>query len=129
MTKKLVLLVDDDPDFVAIVKNKLERLNCAVEVAYNGIEGLKKLKQKKPDLLVLDVMMPEKDGFQVCKEVKTDPEYEDIPVIMLTAVADHIPDTTYTQYDAMNMEAEDYIPKGADCTEKVVASARELLEL
>ena len=80
-----------------------------------------------PDIIVLDVMMPEKDGFQMCKEVKQTPEYADIPVIMLTAVADHISDTAYSQYDAMSMEAEDYIPKGADCSNKVIKSIQEFL--
>jgi len=127
--KKRVLVVDDDPDFVAIVQSKLERLNCLVDVAYNGVEGWERVRENIPDLIVLDVMMPVKDGFQMCKELKQDEKHADIPVVMLTAVADHIADTGYTQYDAMSMEAEDYIPKGPDCTNQVVNSVKSLLDI
>lgn len=126
--KKLILVVDDDPDFVDIVQGKLEKLQYAVDIAYNGNEGMERVKANRPDAIVLDVMMPEKDGFQMCKELKSAADLSDIPVIMLTAVADHIADTEYTQYDAMSMEADDYIPKGPDCTDQVVSSVRELLE-
>jgi len=126
--KKLILVVDDDPDFVDIVQGKLEKLQYAVDIAYNGNEGMERVKANRPDAIVLDVMMPEKDGFQMCKELKSQAELSEIPVIMLTAVADHIADTEYTQYDAMSMEADDYIPKGPDCTDQVVNSVRELLE-
>ncbi len=126
MTKK-ILIVDDDRDFAEILKTKLERAGLAVETASNGAEGLEKVKKSPPDLLILDVMMPEKNGFEVCKELKSNPQFEELPIIMLTAVADHIGETTYTQYDAMNMEAEDYIPKGPDCSEKVVQSVKKLL--
>jgi len=125
--KKRILVVDDDPDFCDVVQSKLERLDMDVDLAYDGVEGMAKVKENTPDLIILDVMMPEKDGFQMCREVKQDPNYQDIPVIMLTAVADHISDTAYSQYDAMSMEAEDYIPKGPDCSSKVVESVKEFL--
>ncbi|MCF8085326.1 MAG: response regulator [Desulfohalobiaceae bacterium] len=125
--KKRILVVDDDPDFCDVVQSKLEALDVDVELAYDGVEGMAKVRDNPPDVIVLDVMMPEKDGFQMCKEIKQDPSYQDIPVIMLTAVADHIADTAYSQYDAMSMEAEDYIPKGPDCSTKVVQSVQEFL--
>ncbi len=127
--KKRVLVVDDDPDFCDIVQSKLEKLNLSVEIAYNGVEGMEKVRKSPPDLIVLDVMMPEKDGFQMCKELKADPELSEIPVVMLTAVAEHIADTGYTQYDAMSMEADDYIAKGPDCSNQVTKSVQEFLEL
>ncbi|HMB30706.1 MAG TPA: response regulator [Desulfohalobiaceae bacterium] len=127
--KKRVLVVDDDPDFVNIMQHQLEKLRCEVDVAYNGVEGLERVKTKRPDVIVLDVMMPEKDGFQMCKELKQDETLLDIPVIMLTAVADHISSTGYTQYDAMSMEADDYIPKGPDCSQKTIESLKDLLNL
>ena len=125
--KKRILVVDDDPDFCDVVQSKLESLDVDVELAYDGVEGMAKVRDNPPDIIVLDVMMPEKDGFQMCKEIKQDTNYQDIPVIMLTAVADHIADTAYSQYDAMSMEAEDYIPKGPDCSTQVVKSVREFL--
>ncbi len=123
---KKILVVDDDKDFCEILKAKLEKNGFEVELAHDGEEGLKKVLKNRPDVLVLDVMMPNKNGFEVCKELKSKPEYEDLPIIMLTAVADHIPETTYTQYEAMSMEADDYIPKGPDCSEKVVNSIKEM---
>ena len=129
MTTQRILVVDDDPDFVTVVQSKLEKLNCTVDVAYDGAEGWDRVNANLPDIIVLDVMMPVKDGFQMCKELKANSKTADIPVIMLTAVADHIADTSYTQYDAMSMEAEDYIPKGPDCTNQVIKSVREFLEI
>ncbi|MEF8941717.1 MAG: response regulator [Desulfohalobiaceae bacterium] len=125
--KKRILVVDDDPDFCDVVQSKLEGLDVDVDLAYDGVEGMERVKENPPDIIVLDVMMPEKDGFQMCREVKQDSNYQDIPVIMLTAVADHIADTAYSQYDAMSMEAEDYIPKGPDCSSQVIKSVQELL--
>ncbi|MEF8823228.1 MAG: response regulator [Desulfohalobiaceae bacterium] len=125
--KKRILVVDDDPDFCDVVQSKLEGLDVDVDLAYDGVEGMERVKENPPDIIVLDVMMPEKDGFQMCREVKQDSKYQDIPVIMLTAVADHIADTAYSQYDAMSMEAEDYIPKGPDCSSQVIKSVQELL--
>ncbi len=127
--KKRVLVVDDDPDFVSIMQHQLEKLQCEVDVAYNGVEGMDRVKAKRPDVIVLDVMMPEKDGFQMCRELKQDEALVDIPVIMLTAVADHISSTGYTQYDAMSMEADDYIPKGPDCSKRTIESLKDLLDL
>ena len=125
--EKRIILVDDDQDFCEILKSRLEKEGFTVEVAYDGEQGLKKVKSNPPDLLILDVMMPKKSGLEVCKELKADSAYKEIPIIMLTAVAEQMGETTYTQYDAMSMEAEDYIPKGPDCTEKVVKSVLEII--
>jgi len=108
---KKILLVDDDPMFVEAIKVILENGGYNVAVAYDGIEGEKKLRESRPDLIILDVMMPGKDGFVLCKEIKNNPEFEAIPVILLTAVGENIPYTRYSQADGMDIEAEDYIPK------------------
>lgn len=120
--KKRVLVVDDEPDFCAIIKSYLEKEGFEVELAYDGVEGIEKVKANPPDAIVLDVMMPEKDGYAVCSELKADEKYADIPIIMLTAVASHVTSTRYSHYDGMSMEADDYIPKPAsakDITESV----------
>jgi CheY-like chemotaxis protein len=62
--KKRILVVDDEPDFAAIVQENLEKEGFEVEVAYDGIEGLEKVHANPPDAIVLDVMMPEKDGYR-----------------------------------------------------------------
>lgn len=110
-----VLLVDDNPDFVEATKLILEKKGgYDVVVAYDGVEGLEKTKSEKPDIIVLDVMMPEKDGYKMCAELKGDDKLCDIPVILLTAVASHISDTQYTPRMGMETEADDYLDKPAE---------------
>jgi two-component system alkaline phosphatase synthesis response regulator PhoP len=115
--KKRILVVDDEPDFASIVQANLEKDGFEVEVAYDGVEALEKIKANPPDAIVLDVMMPEKDGYAVCAELKKDEKYEDIPIVMLTAVADHVSSTRYSHADGMSMEADDYLPKPASAEE------------
>lgn len=105
-------MVDDDVDFVASVKEILEAgLPVDVDVAYDGVEAEQRVAAQRPDVIVLDVMMPRKDGYKLCAELKADARYASIPVILLTAVGDHVPTTTYSYYDGMATEAEEYLPK------------------
>ena len=124
--KKRVLVVDDEPDFAAIVRENLEREGFDVEVAHNGVEGIEKVHADPPDAIVLDVMMPEKDGYAVCSELKEDARYADIPILMLTAVASHVTSTRYSHYDGMSMEADDYLPKPAS-GEQIAESIKRML--
>lgn len=120
--KKRILVVDDEPDFAAIVQGNLEKEGFSVDVAYNGVEGIEKVTADPPDAIVLDVMMPEKDGYQMCAELKGNPKYADIPIVLLTAVASHISSTRYSHSDGMSTEADDYLPKpasAADITESI----------
>jgi len=114
-----ILLVDDDPDFCEATKIILESKSYEVSIAYDGIEGWEKVRTDRPDLIVLDVMMPKKDGYEMCKELKTDQEYADIPVLLLTAVAENVPTTRYTTRMGMEIEAEDYIDKPVEPIELV----------
>lgn len=125
--KKRILVVDDEPDFAAIVQNNLKKGGFAVEVAYDGVEALEKVKANPPDAIVLDVMMPEKDGYEVCAELKKSEKYRDIPIVMLTAVADHVGSTRYSHHHGMSMEADDYLPKPASADE-ILKSVKRLLE-
>ena len=126
--KKRILVVDDEPDFASIVQGNLEKEGFDVEVAYDGVEGLEKVRQNPPDAIVLDVMMPEKDGYELCAELKQDPETASIPIILLTAVASRVTSTRYSHYDGMSTEADDYIPKPAS-SEDIVESVRRLLDM
>ena len=114
MSKKYVLIVDDDPDLVETVCMMLEDKGYEVGKAYDGVEGEEAIKERHPDLLVLDVMMPRKDGYQLCAELKADNATKDIPVILLTAVGEAVPTTSYTHAQGMSTEAEEYIPKPVD---------------
>jgi two-component system alkaline phosphatase synthesis response regulator PhoP len=118
MAKK-ILIVDDDPDLVEAVSTILESKGYAVSTAYGGVEGLKKAKAESPDLIVLDVMMPDKDGYAVCKELKADEKYRAIPILLLTAVVSNIPTTKYTHQMGMDTEADDYVDKPVEPQELV----------
>ncbi|MDM8544592.1 response regulator [Desulfococcaceae bacterium HSG9] len=111
---KLILVVDDDPDLVESVSLKLESENFKVQKAYDGVEAWEKIKAEKPDLVVLDVMMPRKNGYELCDELKADDNYKDITVILLTAVADAVTSTSYTHMDGKTTMADDFVPKPID---------------
>jgi DNA-binding response OmpR family regulator len=114
MAKKYVLIVDDDPDLVETVCMMLEDKGYEVGKAYDGVEGEEAIKERHPDLLVLDVMMPRKDGYELCSELKANSATRDIPVILLTAVGEAVPTTSYSHAQGMRTEAEEYIPKPVD---------------
>ncbi|RJQ53541.1 MAG: response regulator [Desulfobacteraceae bacterium] len=126
--KKRILVVDDEPDFAAIVRENLEREGFEVETAHNGAEGIEKVGANPPDAIVLDVMMPVKDGYAVCAELKKDERYSGIPILMLTAVASHVTSTRYSHYDGMSMEADDYLPKPASGAQ-IAQSIKRLLNV
>ena len=114
-----ILVVDDDPDLVESVTVLLEKRNHVVIPAYGGIEGLEKAKKENPDAIILDVMMPDKNGYEVCKELKADPQCQSIPILLLTAVASKVSTTTYTHRMGMETEADDYVDKPVDSKELV----------
>jgi len=126
--KKRILVVDDEPDFASIVQGNLEKEGFEVEIAYNGVEGLEKVHANPPDAIVLDVMMPEKDGYEMCADLKGDEKYRDIPIVLLTAVASHVTSTRYSHADGMSTEADDYIAKPASA-EEITRSVKDLLEI
>ena len=115
--KKLILVVDDDPDLVEAVSMKLEAKDFRVGKAYDGVEAMDKIKEERPDLVILDVMMPRKNGWDVCEDIKNDDALKDIAVVLLTAVADSVKTTSYTHHDGKTTLADDYIPKPVDLDE------------
>ena len=125
--KQLILVVDDDPDLVEAVSMKLESENFQVAKAYDGEEAWDRIKAKRPDLVILDVMMPRKDGYTLCDEIKKDEAYKDIPVVLLTAVADAVTSTSYTHLDGKNTLADDYIPKPIEL-DKLMEIVKDNLE-
>ena len=85
--KRRVLVVDDEPSIVKILRKQLEVAGFEVAVAVDGAEGLVKVREFRPELIVLDVMLPKLNGHQVCAMLKRDAELKTIPVLMLTAKA------------------------------------------
>jgi DNA-binding response OmpR family regulator len=87
MDKKRILAVDDEPDLLEMLKMRLEANNYDVLTAYDGQEGLEKARNEKPDLIILDLMLPKIDGYKVCGLLKKDARYKDIPIIIFSAKA------------------------------------------
>jgi two-component system alkaline phosphatase synthesis response regulator PhoP len=87
MEKSRILVVDDEPGIVDIARANLEGYGYIVIAAHDGEEALEKVKTEKPDLVVLDILMPEMDGWDVLEQIESDTELAGIPVIMLTARA------------------------------------------
>ncbi len=108
---KLILVVDDDTDLVEMVAMKLASKNFRVAKAYDGVEAMAKIKEERPALMLLDVMMPRKDGYTLCDELKKSEEYKGIVIILLTAVTEAISSTNYTHISGKTTLADDFIPK------------------
>jgi len=85
MSQAKILIVDDEPDLVETIRFSLELEGYNVLVASNGEEGLNVARQEKPDLILLDLMLPKLDGYKVCRLLKFDERYKHIPILMLTA--------------------------------------------
>ena len=107
-----ILLVDDDPDFVAATKMVLEsRPDYKLFTASDGVFALSTARAERPDLIILDVIMPFEDGFTVAKELKADPELSKIPIIILTSFSRRMGETNISVAQGMELEAEDYVEK------------------
>jgi len=87
---KRVLVIDDDPSVLRFLSLALEENGYEPLCAEDGMEGLDKVKSEKPDLIILDVMMPKRTGFVLFRQLRKDSEYKDIPVMMVTAVAESL---------------------------------------
>lgn len=116
---KKILLVDDDVEFCEATKLLLESRDYEVVLAHDGKAGLDKAQAEKPDLVILDVMMPEMNGYDVCVVLKADEALKNVPVILLTAVDKALFKTTYTKVMGCMTEADDYIPKPVEPEELV----------
>ena len=125
-----ILVIDDDPDLQVSVKKVLESKSYEVISALDGNEGLRKVVEERPDLIILDVIMPGKHGFEVCHELKTDPKYHffsEIPVLMLTVYPGDREKAHLSMREGMMMEAEDYIQKPFD-PQELLSRVEDLLK-
>ena len=103
---KKILIVDDRPEVVELVRVTLEGEDYEIVDASDGKEALKKVRLEKPDLVLLDVVMPKMNGFEVCRKLKKDPQTKEIPIIMLTAKAQKV-----DKEKGREVGASDYITK------------------
>ncbi len=112
MAKK-ILVVDDDPDILNAVAMILESQDYKVVTARDGIEALANLKAEKPDLMILDLLMPKMDGWAVCKELQ-DPrwsKYRGIPILILTSVREEASRRRYELETGLELDVDDYVEK------------------
>lgn len=109
-----ILVVDDDPDIVQAIKLVLESRQYQVVTAANGDEGLDKIREEKPDLIILDLLMPKKDGFAVIRELKESPKFakhSNTPILILTAVREDASRRRYELETGVKMDVDDYVEK------------------
>ncbi len=86
MTKKKILIIDDEKEMAQVETMRLEAYGYEVLVAYDGQTGLDRVRAEKPDLIILDIMLPTIDGYELCRMLKQDPECRRIPIILVSAV-------------------------------------------
>lgn len=108
MAKK-ILIVEDDPSFSRAINHIIMKEGYDVITASNGMTGLRMAQEEKPDLLVLDVMLPGLDGFEICHRLRQDPATAKLPIIMLSAKGQEIDKTT-----GLNVGANEYLTKPVD---------------
>jgi DNA-binding response OmpR family regulator len=108
-----ILVVDDDPDILEALTMILQSQGYQVVTARDGIEGLANLRAEKPDLMILDLLMPKMDGFAVCKELQ-DPrwsKYKDVPILILTSVREEASRRRYELETGLELDVDDYLEK------------------
>lgn len=104
--KKRILLIEDEEDIASLLKLQAELAGYKLHVEVDGINGLRAVERERPDLVILDVMLPGLNGFDVCRRIKNNPELRSIPVIMLTAKAEELDIVL-----GLELGADDYVPK------------------
>lgn len=109
-----ILVVDDDPDIIEAITTVLESVeDYDVRTARDGVECIEQVKEDTPDLLILDLLMPRMDGFAVVRDLRENPRYRKLPVMILTSVRE---DASYRRYElemGVRMDVQDYIEKPA----------------
>lgn len=121
MSKQRILVVDDDKSIVKVVRSYLEQAGYEVRIAYDGATALHSLRSEKPDLLVLDLMLPDRDGWEITRLIRADAAMGAIPIIMLTARVEDA-----DKIVGLELGADDYITKPFNARE-IVARVRALL--
>jgi two-component system alkaline phosphatase synthesis response regulator PhoP len=106
MMSKKIILIEDDQDINHLVTHYLTKEGYVIKSSQDGIRGLQLVKQEKPDLVILDLMLPEMDGLEVCKRLRTDPKTAALPIIMLTAKAEES-----DKIVGLELGADDYMTK------------------
>ncbi|MFP4147098.1 MAG: response regulator transcription factor [Halorhodospira sp.] len=116
-----ILIVDDETNIVLSLEFLMKQAGYRVRTAEDGEQALQALEEQLPDLVLLDVMMPRKDGYEVCQQIRRHPDWADLPVIMLTAKGRDV-----EREKGLAMGADDYITKPFS-TQEVVETVQSIL--
>ena len=119
---KKIFIADDESGFVSTLKSRLEFEGFEVTTAPDGKSTLERIPEEEPDLILLDIMMPEMNGYQVCRELKEDPDLSSIPILMLTAKSQES-----DKFWGMEAGADAYVTKPFDMDE-LIKEVRALLD-
>lgn len=125
-SKANILIIEDDKDMVEALRIILEGRAYKVKVALNGKQGFDAIHKERPDLIILDLLLPDEDGANICRNVKNNPEYRDIPVLVLTALAKKMENKIFSKSEGRALEAEEYLDKPID-PEKLLNKVRKLI--
>ena len=120
---KNILVAEDEEFLIRALKDNLEAEGCTVDTAVNGEEAMERLRSRRPDIILLDLLMPKKDGFSVLEEVKKSSEWRLIPVIVLSNLGG---DAEIKR--ALELGADDYFVKSQHPIEEVIEKVKEYLE-
>lgn len=121
MSAHTILVVDDEQDLLDLIEYNLMKEGYKVLKAENGLEALDVAKEKNPDLVLLDIMMPKMDGLEVCEKMRSDADLKHIPIIFLTARGDE-----KTEVEGLNLGADDYVTKPISTT-KLISRIKAVL--
>lgn len=125
-SKGTVLIADDDPEILTMLSLRLSKKGYKVYEAADGLQTIQIAREKRPDLVLLDVMMPGKNGWEVARELRNDPQFADVGIVMLTAIGEKVNEMTSPLYGA-----DEYVDKPFDFSDlegkiaKVIASRKK----
>lgn len=115
MPKKIVLVIDDEPEILSVIAKRLIVAGYEVVTAKDGVEGLTKAANLKPDIVLLDILLPKMDGYEVCRLLKFDEKNKSIPVIMLSAKTQDV-----DKEMGKKVNADDYVTKPFDAQDLIL---------
>jgi len=118
-----VLIIEDEDFLIRALDDNLIAEGCTVDIAKNGEEGIDKIAINKPDIILLDLLMPKRDGFYVLEEIKKNPDWKSIPIIVLSNLGEDM-----AIKRAMDMGADDYLIKSQHPIEEVIKKVKDYLK-
>lgn len=126
-TRPKLLVVDDDPDILDAITTILGTQPYSIDTARDGVECMDKVREDTPDLIILDLLMPRKDGFAVVRELRRNPKYAKLPILILTSVREDASRRRYELETGLAMDVQDYVEKPISPME-LIDRVKSLLE-